>query len=75
MQGGTVQGLAEFNARINDLFRNVVTPQTVWTIGHVSLHPNASSIVPGRAVFSMQWRDASSDRLARMEEIIRSTTG
>ncbi|MCE8538436.1 Zn-dependent hydrolase [Ruegeria pomeroyi] len=67
------QALGEFNARLNDRFRNVVTPRTVWTIGHVSLHPNASSIVPGRARFSMQWRDGDTDRLARMEEIIRAT--
>ncbi|AAV96531.1 Zn-dependent hydrolase [Ruegeria pomeroyi] len=67
------QALGEFNARLNDRFRNVVTPRTVWTIGHVNLHPNASSIVPGRARFSMQWRDGDTARLARMEEIIRAT--
>lgn len=67
------QALSAFNTRLNDQFRNVVTPQTVWTIGHVDLHPNASSIVPGRVRFSMQWRDGDADRLARMEEIIRAT--
>ncbi|MFZ5964523.1 Zn-dependent hydrolase [Thalassococcus sp. BH17M4-6] len=67
------QGMAAFSHRINDRFRNVVTPATVWTIGHVSLHPNASSIVPGRAVFSMQWRDGDTARLDRMEAIIRET--
>ncbi|RLJ99801.1 Zn-dependent hydrolase [Ruegeria conchae] len=67
------QALSLFNTRLNDQFRNVVTPQTVWTIGHVDLHPSASSIVPGRARFSMQWRDGDADRLARMEEIIRNT--
>ena len=67
------QALSLFNHRINDRFRNVVTPQTVWTIGRVDLHPNASSIVPGRVRFSMQWRDGDADRLARMEEIIRTT--
>jgi len=67
------QALAAFNAAINARFRNVVTPATVWTIGHVSLHPNASSIVPGRATFSMQWRDGDGDRLDRMEQIIRDT--
>jgi len=65
------QALSLFNAEINDRFQNVVTPQTVWTIGHVDVHPNASSIVPGRVRFSMQWRDGDSDRLRRMEEIIR----
>ncbi len=67
------QAVSAFNTALNDRLRNVVTPQTVWTIGHVALHPNASSIVPGRAVFSMQWRDAETDRLARMETIIRET--
>ncbi len=67
------RALTAFSTEIDARFRNVVTPRTVWTIGHVSLHPNASSIVPGRAVFSMQWRDGDSDRLARMEEIIRTT--
>ncbi|MCX8953010.1 Zn-dependent hydrolase [Ruegeria sp. NA] len=67
------QALSLFNTRLNERFRNVVTPQTVWTIGRVDLHPNASSIVPGRARFSMQWRDGDPDRLSRMEEIIRTT--
>ena len=67
------QALSAFGTAINDRFQNVVTPSTVWTIGHVSLHPNASSIVPGKVTFSMQWRDGESDRLSRMEQIIRDT--
>ena len=65
------QALSRFNALIGDRFANVVTPSTVWTIGHVTLHPNASSIVPGKVTFSMQWRDGDADRLGRMEAIIR----
>jgi N-carbamoyl-L-amino-acid hydrolase len=65
------QAVSYFNQELEARFANVVTPATVWTIGHVSLHPNASSIVPGKAVFSMQWRDGDSDRLGRMEGIIR----
>lgn len=67
------QALSAFNAALNSRFANVVTPATVWTIGHVALHPNASSVVPGRVEFSMQWRDADADRLARMEGIIKET--
>nr|WP_321249746.1 Zn-dependent hydrolase [uncultured Ruegeria sp.] len=67
------QAVSLFNSLINDRFRNVVAPETVWTIGHVDLHPNASSIVPGVARFSMQWRDGTSDRLERMEQVIRTT--
>lgn len=67
------QAVSQFNTLLNDRLRNVVTPQTVWTIGHIDLHPNASSIVPGRARFSMQWRDGDPERLSRMEAIIRAT--
>lgn len=67
------QALAAFNTAINDRFRNVVSPTTVWTIGHVSLHPNAGSVVPGRVAFSMQWRDGDADRLRRMGQIVRET--
>ena len=67
------QAVSAFNTALNERFRNVVTPSTVWTVGHLSLHPNASSIVPGKAVFSMQWRDGDVDRLSRMEQIVRNT--
>jgi N-carbamoyl-L-amino-acid hydrolase len=75
MQGrrDAFQALSQFNTLITERFANVVTPRTVWTIGHVTLHPNASSIVPGRVTFSMQWRDGDADRLRRMETIIRGT--
>ena len=65
------QGLSAFNTELNERLRNVVSPTTVWTIGQVEVHPNASSIVPGRVRFSMQWRDSDADRLWRMEQIIR----
>ena len=67
------QGLSAFNTRLNDRLRNVVTPQSVWTIGHVAVAPNASSIVPGQVRFSMQWRDGNNNRLDRMQAVIEST--
>ncbi len=67
------QGVSAFNALLNERLRNVVAPTTVWTIGHVTLHPNASSIVPGKASFSMQWRDGDAQRLRQMEQIVRET--
>ena len=66
------QGLSAFNTRLNDRLRNVVTPQSVWTIGHVAVAPNASSIVPGQVRFSMQWRDGNKDRLDRMQTVIET---
>jgi N-carbamoyl-L-amino-acid hydrolase len=67
------QGLVAFTTRINAALSAVATPATVWTIGQVRLHPGASSIVPGQATFSIQWRDGDSARLAAMEAIIRDT--
>lgn len=64
------QGLSAFNTRLNDRLRNIVTPQSVWTIGHVAMWPNAASIVPGEVRFSMQWRDGDAGRLARMQAVI-----
>ena len=67
------QAVVRFQAAIAERFRNVVTPQTVWTSGHVEAYPGSHSIVPGRCTFSMQWRDGEADRLDRMEAIIRET--
>ena len=66
-----VKGMAAFANQLDERLRNVVVPSTVWTIGRISVEPNASSIVPGKVSFSMQWRDGDSDRLARMDRIIR----
>lgn len=66
------QGLSRSAVRLEDRLRNVVTPQSVWTIGHVAVAPNAASIVPGQVRFSVQWRDGDSDRLARMRGVIEA---
>jgi N-carbamoyl-L-amino-acid hydrolase len=72
MRKDAFQGAVRIATLLNDRFRNLVTPQTVWTIGHMRLLPNASSIVPGKAVFTIQWRDGDADRLDRMERVIDS---
>ena len=72
MRRDAFQGAVRIATMLNDRFRNLVTPQTVWTIGHMRLSPNASSIVPGKAVFTIQWRDGDADRLDRMERVIDS---
>ncbi|QPM91820.1 hydantoinase/carbamoylase family amidase [Pseudooceanicola algae] len=65
------QAMLQFQQLIAERFRNVVTPQTVWTTGAVDVHPGSHSIVPGRCSFAMQWRDGDRDRLDRMEQILR----
>ncbi len=67
------QALVQFTDALNRQFKDLVTPATVWTIGHVALHPNASSIVPGRVNFTVQMRDADDARLDQMVQISRLT--
>ncbi|MCP4319107.1 MAG: hydantoinase/carbamoylase family amidase [Hyphomicrobiales bacterium] len=73
MRRDAFQGLVAFTDALNRQFDAMVTPATVWTIGHVALHPNAASIVPGEANFTVQWRDGEDERLDRMHEVIIAT--
>jgi N-carbamoyl-L-amino-acid hydrolase len=61
---------AKIATRLEERFANIVTPDSVWTIGHIRLHPGSQSVVPGRAEFSLQWRDIDVGRLDRMEAVI-----
>ncbi|MEM8645034.1 MAG: M20/M25/M40 family metallo-hydrolase, partial [Pseudomonadota bacterium] len=38
-----VKGMAAFATQLDERLRNVVVPSTVWTMGRVSVEPNASS--------------------------------
>lgn len=67
------QGLCAFNAALESRLRPIVSDTTVWTIGHVAVHPNASSIVPGQVRASVQWRDGDVDILTRIEQMVRDT--
>jgi len=67
------QGLVKFTDEINRRLVDIITPATVWTIGHVALHPNASSIVPGQVDFILQWRDESDERLDLMRNVMHET--
>ena len=45
--------------------------RSVWTIGEMSLEPNAMSIVPGKARLNLQFRDQDSAVLDRLEALAR----
>ncbi|UWQ22349.1 hydantoinase/carbamoylase family amidase [Jannaschia sp. W003] len=64
-------GLVRASAAIDAALAPLVTPDSVWTVGHVALHPNAASAVPGEVRFTVQWRDADAARLDNMEAAIR----
>lgn len=71
MRRDAFQGLAAFVNDLNARLTGIVTPTTVWTIGHVRLHPNAPSVIPGDVEFTVQWRDGSEARLEAMTQTIR----
>ena len=45
--------------------------RSVWTIGEMTLEPNAMSIVPGKARLNLQFRDQDSAVLDRLETLAR----
>eukprot|EP01065_Artemidia_motanka_P009249 TRINITY_DN14725_c0_g1_i1.p1 TRINITY_DN14725_c0_g1~~TRINITY_DN14725_c0_g1_i1.p1 ORF type:complete len:442 (+),score=133.66 TRINITY_DN14725_c0_g1_i1:80-1405(+) len=57
-------------ARIDTAFRRICAghPAAVWTIGQAEVLPGASSIVPGKAAFSLQFRDPTDTHLDVMEK-------
>ena len=63
-------GLRRFAAAVESAFAPLVQASTVWTIGHVAVHPSAPSVVPGKVVFTLQFRDSDPARLVRMEEAV-----
>ena len=45
--------------------------RSVWTIGEMTLEPNAMSIVPGKARLNLQFRDQDPAVLDRLEALVR----
>ena len=68
-------GLVRAHAALDAALAPLVAPDSVWTVGHVALHPNAASAVPGRVRFTVQWRDAEAARLDAMEDAVRAALG
>jgi N-carbamoyl-L-amino-acid hydrolase len=56
--------------RIHDRFPEIAGPRTVWTIGRMLVEPNAPSVIPGRAVMQVQFRDADPERLGLFEKAL-----
>jgi beta-ureidopropionase / N-carbamoyl-L-amino-acid hydrolase len=62
--------MVRLGSRIHDRFPEIAGPRTVWTIGRLSVEPNAPSVIPGRAEMNVQFRDTDPARLARCEEVL-----
>ncbi len=52
---------------VMDKFPAVAGPRSVWTVGKMSIEPNAPAIVPGRAEMVLQFRDADARILQAFE--------
>lgn len=63
--------LIAFAAALNAEFARVAGPRSVWTIGRIELHPGFPSIIPGRAEFILQFRDADAAVMDRMEAALK----
>ncbi|ACC73720.1 Zn-dependent hydrolase [Paraburkholderia phymatum] len=62
--------LVAFIAHIDDAFGRLADADTVWTVGRIDLDPGSFSVVPGKAVLHLQFRDANPNRLHAMENAL-----
>jgi N-carbamoyl-L-amino-acid hydrolase len=62
--------LVAFIARIDDAFSRLADADTVWTVGRIELDPGSFSVVPGKAVLHLQFRDGNAGRLHAMERAL-----
>lgn len=68
-----VQALGQYITDLNAAFAPLVTDRTVWTLGRITVSPNAPSIVPGQTSVSVQMRDADATRLEAMKDTALQT--
>jgi N-carbamoyl-L-amino-acid hydrolase len=62
----------EMAHRINVEFPKLANERTVWTMGNAVIEPGATSIVPGRAELSLQFRDQDEGLLGRLTGIVET---
>ncbi len=62
------QGLVEFSAEIGPILEAHGGPLSVATVGRVELTPGAANVVPGEAVFSLEFRDLDSAVLETLSD-------
>ena len=63
--------MTEFAHSVYREFPAAAGERTVWTIGEMTLEPNAMSIVPGKARLNLQFRDQDPAVLDRLEALSR----
>ena len=62
----------DFAYQLRHAFQAIAGPKTVWTIGRVTFHPGAPSIIPGEAEMILQYRDPEEERLEHFEQTVHN---
>jgi beta-ureidopropionase / N-carbamoyl-L-amino-acid hydrolase len=62
--------LSALRMRIENAFKKIARPHSVWTVGRIELEPGAPSIIPGKARMLFQFRDDDPAQLKRFEELL-----
>ncbi len=60
--------LIAFVRRLDEAFREIAGPETVWTIGRIELDPGSTSVVPGHAEMLLQYRDGDAATLEKLSD-------
>lgn len=68
------RALMQVWSAIEASFPTVCGPDSVWTVGRVTLQPGQPSIIPGQAEMVFQFRDADPDNLNRMHDALTRLT-
>ena len=65
-------GMALFNFAwlLNQRFRELANPFTVWTVGRVEFMPGAACVIPGETIMRLQFRDTSEERVLCLEQAL-----
>ncbi|WP_299371650.1 Zn-dependent hydrolase [uncultured Kiloniella sp.] len=61
-------------ARITELVNDIAlryAPHAVGAVGHMDVYPNSRNIIPGKAVFTIDFRHPNKDVITAMEQALR----
>lgn len=73
MRNDAFHGLVEFSGEINRILEEHGAAFSVATIGRVELFPGAANVVPGKAVFALEFRDLNERVLDDLSEAFQRT--
>jgi len=70
-----LQGAVRVIAAVEEIAANEMGPHTVGTVGFIKLEPGSTNVIPGRAEFTLDLRDAEAENIevmpSKIEEVIK----